>query len=282
MPKKVVFVIDDFDRLTQDKIIEVLKLLDNNANFPNVIYITAYDKQYVKKQFEQFNNYQGESCFVDKFFNVEWNIPLRHYYGIYNYIISQLRTIVDTTQFGYDISEINTIGYYSDVFQKYIPTMRDAKRLINLFQSDYQVVRGEVDVIDFLLLSIIKYRFRDEYSALFRLEYLINGANNTLVYSKDKSEKITCKDIVERLFSANVTKSRPRRIYQRESFYNYFVDHINNTLRLPQLAKLFTMDLNRIETTIKEWSEDAKAMSELLSYIDSRRQQIESAEELFK
>ena len=282
LPKKVVFVIDDFDRLTQDEIIEVLKLLDNNANFPNVIYITAYDKQYVKKQFEQFNNYQGESCFVDKFFNVEWNIPLRHYYGIYNYIISQLRTIVDTTQFGYDISEINTIGYYSDVFQKYIPTMRDAKRLINLFQSDYQVVRGEVDVIDFLLLSIIKYRFRDEYSALFRLEYLINGANNTLVYSKDKSEKITCKDIVERLFSANVTKSRPRRIYQRESFYNYFVDHINNTLRLPQLAKLFTMDLNRIETTIKEWSEDAKAMSELLSYIDSRRHQIESAEELFK
>ena len=282
LPKKVVFVIDDFDRLTQNEIIEVLKLLDNNANFPNVIYITAYDKQYVKKQFEQFSNYQGESCFVDKFFNVEWNIPLRQYYNIYNYIISQLRTIVDTTQFGYDISEISTIGYYSDIFQKHIPTMRDAKRLINLFQSDYQVVRGEVDVIDFLLLSIIKYRFRDEYSALFRLEYLINSSNNTLAFSKEKSENIPCKDIVERLFGANEASRRPRRIYQRESFYNYFVDHINNTLRLPQLAELFTMDFNKIEATIKEWSVDAKAMSELLNYIDSRRQQIESAEELFK
>ena len=282
LPKKVVFVIDDFDRLTQNEIIEVLKLLDNNANFPNVIYITAYDKQYVKKQFEQFSNYQGESCFVDKFFNVEWNIPLRQYYNIYNYIISQLRTIVDTIQFGYDISEISTIGYYSDIFQKHIPTMRDAKRLINLFQSDYQVVRGEVDVIDFLLLSIIKYRFRDEYSALFRLEYLINSSNNTLALSKEKSENIPCKDIVERLFGANEASRRPRRIYQRESFYNYFVDHINNTLRLPQLAELFTMDFNKIEATIKEWSVDAKAMSELLNYIDSRRQQIESAEELFK
>ena len=85
---------------------------------------------------------RGENMwtFVDKFFNVEWNIPLRDYYGIYNYIISQLRAIVDTTQFGYDISEINTKGFYCNIFQKYIPTMRDAKRLINLFQSDYQIL----------------------------------------------------------------------------------------------------------------------------------------------
>ena len=87
LPKKVVFVIDDFDRLTQNEIMEILKLLDNNANFPNVIYITAYDKQYVKQQFEDYDHNQSDSCFVDKFFNVEWNIPLRDYYGIYNYII---------------------------------------------------------------------------------------------------------------------------------------------------------------------------------------------------
>lgn len=282
LPKRVIFVIDDFDRLTQNEIIEVLKLLDNNANFPNVIYITAYDKQYVKQQFEDYNNHQGDSCFVDKFFNVELNIPLRHYYTIYNYIISQLRMIVDTAQFGYDISEINTIRYYSDILQKHIPTMRDAKRLINLFQSDYNVVRGEVDVIDFLLLSVVKYRYKEEYAALFRWKYITSSSNKTIEFIKDKTGKIACKDIIEHLFAAGGARRRPRRIYHRESFYNYFVDHINNTLRLPQLAELFTMDNSMVEPTIKGWSMDTTAMHELLDYIDSRSQQIESAEELFR
>lgn len=281
LPKKVVFVIDDFDRLTQNEIMEILKLLDNNANFPNVIYITAYDKQYVKQQFEDYNYCQSDSCFVDKFFNVEWNIPLRDYYGIYNYIISQLRAIVDTTQFGYDISEINTKGFYCNIFQKYIPTMRDAKRLINLFQSDYQMVNGEVDVIDFLLLTIIKYRYRDEYTALFRLTYVEDSSDHTFQYKKDITD-IASKELIELLFRARGVGDRPRRIYQKESFYNYFIDHINNKLRLPQLSALFSMTASQIDAIIKGWSSDEDAMSELFNYINTRTNRITSVEELFR
>lgn len=280
LPKKVVFVIDDFDRLTQNEIMEILKLLDNNANFPNVIYITAYDKQYVKQQFEDYNYCQSDSCFVDKFFNVEWNIPLRDYYGIYNYIISQLRAIVDTTQFGYDISEINTKGFYCNIFQKYIPTMRDAKRLINLFQSDYQMVNGEVDVIDFLLLTIIKYRYRDEYTALFRLTYVEDSSDHTFQYKKDITD-IASKELIELLFRARGVGDRPRRIYQKESFYNYFVDHINNKLRLPQLSALFSMTTSQIDAIIKGWSSDKEVLSELFDYINTRSNRITSVEELF-
>lgn len=282
LPKKVVFVIDDFDRLTQNEIMEILKLLDNNANFPNVIYITAYDKQYVKQQFEDYDHNQSDSCFVDKFFNVEWNIPLRDYYGIYNYIISQLRAIVDTTQFGYDISEINTKGFYCNIFQKYIPTMRDAKRLINLFQSDYQMVNGEVDVIDFLLLTIIKYRYRDEYTALFRLEYVEDGSNQTFQYNKKEVTNIASKELIELLFRASGGSNRPRRIYQKESFYNYFIDHINNKIRLPQLSALFSMTASQIDAIIKGWSSDKEAMSELFDYINTRSNHITSTEELFR
>lgn len=281
LPKKVIFVIDDFDRLTQNEIMEILKLLDNNANFPNIIYITAYDKQYVQQQFKDYNHYPSDSCFVDKFFNVEWNIPLRDYYGIYNYIISRLRAIVDTTQFGYDISEINTKGFYCNIFQKYIPTMRDAKRLINLFQSDYQMVNGEVDVIDFLLLTIIKYRYRDEYTALFRLEYVEDSSDHTFQYKKD-AQNIASKELIELLFRARGVGDRPRRIYQKESFYNYFIDHINNKLRLPQLSALFSMDTNQIDVIIKEWSSDKDAMSELFDYINTKVHRITSVKELFK
>ena len=144
--------------------------------------------------------------------------------------------------------------------------MRDAKRLINLFQSDYQMVNGEVDVIDFLLLTIIKYRYRDEYTALFRLEYVEGGSNQTFQYKKEVTN-IASKELIELLFRASGGSNRPRRIYQKESFYNYFIDHINNKIRLPQLSALFSMTASQIDAIIKGWSSDEDAMSELFDYM---------------
>ena len=160
--------------------------------------------------------------------------------------------------------------------------MRDAKRLINLFQSDYQMVNGEVDVIDFLLLTIIKYRYRDEYTALFRLEYIEDSSNHTFQYKKGATD-IASKELIELLFRASGFGDRPRRIYQKESFYNYFIDHINNKLRLPQLSALFSMTASQIDEIIKGWSSDKDAMSELFDYINNTRSnRITSVEELFR
>lgn len=282
IPKKVVFVIDDFDRLTKDEIVEVLKLLDRNADFPNIIYITAYDKSYVGKQFAGDVISSNPCSFVDKFFNVEWNIPIRNYTNVYGYIISRIKEIVDTSQFGYDISEINRKGFYQNIIKKHVPTMRDAKRLVNLFQSDYQLVRGEVDVVDFLLVTMIKYRYMDEYTALFNLDYLVDNANKTYGFDKTKIEKLRSKDIIEHLFVSGGNTGRPRRIFQRESFNNYFTDHIGNKLNLPQLALLFSEDISKVEELIKEWSADIIMATEVADYIDSRRQQIHSVANVFK
>lgn len=282
LPKKVVFVIDDFDRLTKEEIIEVLKLLDNNADFSNIIYITAYDKEYVEKQFAENNASQNHCCFVDKFFNVEWNTPLRYYYSIYDYIITHLKDIADTTQYGYDISEINNAGFYQNIVKKHIPTMRDAKRLVNLFQSDYQLVRGEVDVIDFLLITVIKYRYRGEYTALFNCEYLVGGANETLVYDEKKVENSDSKEIIKYLFGHNSSSDRPRRIYQKKSFYNYFTDHICNILNLPELAALFSKDIAIVEKWIKVWSIDKNTFAEVVDYIGYRKNFLNSPESIFR
>ena len=281
LPKKVVFVIDDFDRLTKEEIMEVLKLLDNNADFPNIIYITAYDKSYVEKQL--FENIGSTHCsFVDKFFNIEWSIPIRRYYHIYNYLITQIKDIVDTTQYSYDISEIYTNDIYQKIIQTHIPTMRDAKRLINLLQTDYQMVRGEVDVIDFLFVTIIKYRYIDEYTALFRREYLIEDANNTLLYVQDKIKDVRSRNIIEHLFEAKITTGRPRRIHQEESFYNYFTDHISNKLSLPQLATLFSADITTVEALLKEWSSDKKILAEVTDYISTWEQRLKSPQSIFR
>lgn len=64
---RVLVLIDDFDRLSRDEILEVLKLIGNNAAFPNLIFLTAFDKEQVNKYFGA-DCQTSDACFVDKFF----------------------------------------------------------------------------------------------------------------------------------------------------------------------------------------------------------------------
>lgn len=73
--KKIVVFIDDFDRLLCDEILEVLKLIDVNAKFTKVIFISAYDKRQVAEIFKK-TNIATPHKFAEKFFNTEHDIPL--------------------------------------------------------------------------------------------------------------------------------------------------------------------------------------------------------------
>lgn len=88
--KRVLVMIDDFDRLSKDEILEVLKLIDSNAAFTNLIFLTAYDKEQVNKMLG--DDYKTkDACFVDKFFNWEFAIPLLQVYSnIPSYITENL------------------------------------------------------------------------------------------------------------------------------------------------------------------------------------------------
>lgn len=71
--KRVIVIIEDLDRLMKDEIIEVLKLIDGNASFDNLIFISAYDKDSIHSliSLDECNTYS------DKFFTYERTLPLR-------------------------------------------------------------------------------------------------------------------------------------------------------------------------------------------------------------
>lgn len=54
--KRLIVFVDDFDRLTDEEIIEVLKLIDNNAAFRHTIFITAYDEGAVANALKKYES----------------------------------------------------------------------------------------------------------------------------------------------------------------------------------------------------------------------------------
>ena len=56
------------------------------------------------------------------------------------------------------------------IFDENIQTIREAKRFINQFVVDFELVRDYVFVEDFLFIQLIKYRYYDSYKKIQKKE----------------------------------------------------------------------------------------------------------------
>lgn len=74
LSKPVVVVIDDIDRLERNEVFEVLRLIRNTADLNNIIYLVAYDKEYVTSILEE-KQIKDATAYLEKIFPVEIHLP---------------------------------------------------------------------------------------------------------------------------------------------------------------------------------------------------------------
>lgn len=75
MEKPVVVFIDDLDRLESREIFEVLRLVRNTGDLCNIIYVVAYDKDYLVSALSKKNEIFNSSDYIEKIFPVELHLP---------------------------------------------------------------------------------------------------------------------------------------------------------------------------------------------------------------
>jgi len=273
LKKKVLVLIDDFDRLSKDEILEVLKLIDSNAAFTNLVFLTAYDKQQVNKSLgDTFKT--EDACFVDKFFNLEFAIPSRPYSYISRYIEDILCDHLNASKEEKRIIQ-QTITNRILIFEEYIPTLRDAKRLINQFVLDFMEVRGDVLIDEFLLIQLVKYRYPELYKEVYRKTYFESGilypSNKNLYLKQNLSSELKILPVLKMLFpnKEGVFKESYRHIYCIKDFDNYFVNQIYSSLRKREMNILFYLDWEQIINIIDGWIVNGKKANDFIDYLNS-------------
>ena len=270
LPKQVVFVIDDFDRLTRVEILEVLKLIDGNANFKNIIYIAAYDH-------EQMEKLLGES-YIEKYFGVEIHVPLSQPIDLINYLKEEIRRIVPEpiredklVISGEDV----LLRHWSKLYRKAILTMRDAKRYLNILKSDLLVAYSpNIEMEDFMLLSLLKYHNVRVYEMLYAVpnKYLQFGDVSIVNKGADDYQNLDVldKSILNVLFpSDSHANDRPCKIRKRKHFNDYFIRHDEAEDRI-ELSELFDMSLDeqRLQVTIEEACQNEAVAKDFLVNFD--------------
>lgn len=275
LDKKILVLIDDFDRLSKDEILEVLKLIDSNAAFTNLVFLTAYDKEQVNKSLGD-SYITKDACFVDKFFNLDFSIPSRPYSYISRYIEDKLCEFLNVDESEKKIFQ-QTITNRSSIFEEYIPTLRDAKRYINQFVLDFKQVRGDVMIDEYLLVQLVKYRYPELYRSLYKKEYVerksVLYSSMNIWYIKEEIDKnIKILPILTLLFPKdnNSVRNSYKHIYDMQSFDNYFVNQIYSSLRIRDMQSLFSFKWNDVTNTIDRWADNDNNSKDFIDYLDSR------------
>lgn len=270
--KRVLVLIDDFDRLSKEEIMEVLKLIDSNAAFNNLIFLTAYDKEQVNKALG--SQYQTEeACFVDKFFNIEYCVPTRPYYMLANFLMDKLTKMLHADEAEKQTIR-NSVYQNYDTYRLYLPTIRDIKRFLNLMVLNYDHVRGEVILEEYMLLLLIKYKYPERFNEIHKSKYTETRSlfgNSKTIYLKKELDKLDVYPVLRKLFpeEKNSFGNTYRHIYDVSSFEYYFANQVFGSMKVRDMIKIFNGDFEAACSLIDSWIVEDKKCEDLIEFIDS-------------
>ena len=289
--RKIFVIIDDLDRLTAPEILEVLKIIDRNGSFKNVIFIVAYDKEYVNAVLRKYLGYEGSEMFTDKYFNYEYSLPAHNFYMEKQYVANYIRNKISFNE-----SDVVTKNDLLNVWNRiggsvvrYLGLMRDVKRFINILMSRLASVKNDVNIEDFIFITLLRYKDLDLYYKLSTADILIGGnqfleGDPDLLYLKEtaipeiNARSLGWKDasyILQKLFPVKGQeihydlKADYRKVRTTNAFDTYFFDAVSGKILHKDLRRLFDSSSKEDSINLAKKLYNANQTS-LLQYLQSR------------
>ena len=175
--QKVVCIIDDLDRLSRDEIAEMFKLIKIMADFKNMVYLVAFDKDFVADALKI--DYGGER-YIEKIINVPLKVPSIDYSEIKEILIKNFKRISREYGENLDFGRLNRfLDFGTDQYSKkcgilyFFKNMRDIIRFINILEFNLELVKEEVNFVDFIVITAIQVFYSEVYDKIKVNEFLL-------------------------------------------------------------------------------------------------------------
>lgn len=305
--KKVIVYIDDLDRLNNEEILMVFKLIRNVANFKNTFFVLGYDKEVITKVLSETLKSKFE-IYSEKIVQLEVYLKRTKNDNLKLELISTLKEKLNISPDKYKtaLEHLNERPEYLKV-ECAIFNFRDINRFINVFLTNYRNdVIDEVDFIDFFNLQLLRYKYPILHDSLYyKKEFFLSNQNKERLLDfkkyyhlldtnfplKDdiltkffisKENKDYVNQLLEALFSERkdpetsiwgtvsmVKLDETNRIRFVFSFDTYFEYSLQGNLSLHLFNKARQESYEEFLKKVVAWNEDSKCKSDL-SYIFSR------------
>ena len=202
----LIVIVDDVDRLQSEELLALLKLLRNTADFPNVIYIVAADRNNLSLMLEK-EGIKDADEYLKKFFNFELLFPKDD-----SFLPSLLQEQIEGVLTEYcDIEKLNSsIEKYlfsTPYVQSVFHSPRDIYRFVNLLTYTFDLfkqynVLGEINILDLLKLMLIQFVSPEIYKVLRdEMDILLDvrGTDGRIYLKKEYKENIMSRQFKRQL-----------------------------------------------------------------------------------
>ena len=280
LPKKVVILIDDTDRLEGNEVFEILRLIRNTADFKNVIYIATYDKEYVTDILTA-NKIKDPDNYLEKIFQIEVHLPKTRDYELWETLMKDLRLqTLNEDVINFDIGGL-IIEHHELIF-KILGNYRQVKRFTRQFSAylDYlystkENLIHELSIIDLFWIELLQTYDKKVYNKLAKDRYsiLADGNNGYTINPRTKTDEWNdkTKEILEIIFKKEYNDSDPffdkdynnsRRLRLRENYDKYFSLSIApDKISFDEMRKMLVS--NNPENVINEWISQGKSIESI-------------------
>ena len=164
LDKPIVVVLDDIDRLETSEIRDVFKLVRLTANFPNIIYIVAFDRERVEKALDE-QGVPGRD-YLEKILQVPVDLPVAPSHVLYQQITTALDNVLDNIENTGPFDEQVWPSVFMEIIRPLIQNMRDVRRYAAAIHGTVISLKGQIALADLLALEAIRIFLPDVFKLL--------------------------------------------------------------------------------------------------------------------
>ena len=162
--QRILVLIDDIDRLTNDEIRQIFQLVKNLADFPNTVYLLSFDRHVVVralKKVQEGDEKTGDT-YLGKIVQIPFEVPDISRVDLQRYLFAKLDEIIKPIPDAHWNAE-HWQRVYQEGLSPLFRSLRDVTRFTNSLRFSFAMVKGEVNPVDFIAITSVQVFAPDMY-----------------------------------------------------------------------------------------------------------------------
>ncbi|MGX5397031.1 KAP family P-loop NTPase fold protein [Streptomyces anulatus] len=172
LPGRIVVFVDDIDRLSQQEIQDLFRLVRLTGSFPNIVYVLCFDRGVVETALTD-GAIEG-SAYLEKIVKISMEVPPLPTQALSPVIAQGLDEAIEGINTG-PFDEARWPDMFLQLILPMFSTIRDVKRYLASVPLTVRSLRAEVSLIDVLALEALRIRYPAAHDLLPAAADLLTG-----------------------------------------------------------------------------------------------------------
>lgn len=281
--KPFAIFIDDLDRLEGNELFEVLRLIRITANFRNVVFVVAYDRDYICNVLNESKNIKRAEEYIQKIFHLEVSLPKFEDETLLDVFMEEVVRIASldeskATRLRQLVMQLLNVDGL--LFTDFIPNFRQARRFANVFALNLKSILAHTKdfvVKDFIGIELLHFAYPDIHRTLMykpmtllKQSHELLSKTRLLVY-ESKNNTPSDKLLRKLFYSNNETQQTSREVRSQLSYANYFCYRLpNNSIGATEFEMLMIADdLDVVRDGVNVWMRRKDSFDSLYEHFRS-------------